>query len=95
MDLTFIIVLAVVIQYCINKHGTGKPIDGVGDFIGLCIAAGILLCLIRIPTYLLLYGARFPFNPSEQVQSITGIGAIVFWGVMLYWRIPMRLLGRE
>lgn len=95
MDLIIIIFLGIALSEAMKKHGTWKSIGGLGDCIAYGLVCLLLLALVRIPIYLLAYGFRFPFNPSEAMQLGTGIAAIVFWWAMAYWRIPMRLLGRK
>ena len=95
MDIIILIFLGVALSSAMKKHGTWKPIGGLGDYIGWGVACLFLLALVRIPIYLLAYGFHFPFNASEAMQVCTGIGAIAFWWAMAYFRIPMRLLRRK
>lgn len=94
-DVFFIVVLMYVLSWTMIKHGTWKKMTGVSDFLGWFIACTFALILVRFPIYLFVYGFTFPFNPTPTLEIISGISAILFWGSMAYWRIPMRLLGRK
>jgi hypothetical protein len=91
MDILFVIVMWVVIEYTLKKHNVSNGKEGL-NVIGGLIASFFLLALVRLPIYLLLYGCRFPFHPSDTAVTLSGIFAIVFWGAMLWWRIPGRVV---
>ena len=73
-----------------KKHGGGG--SGV---IGLAMVSVLFLGFFRIPIYIILYGWIFPFNPSDAVAFLTGVGAVAFWWAMIWWQVPARLLGRK
>ena len=87
--------MGILLSDVMKMHGTWKPLEGIGDFIAWGIACVFLLALVRIPFYLVVLGPHIPFNANEWMQLMSGILAIAFWYAMLYWRIPMRLLGRK
>jgi len=95
----FDIVLAVILMFTLaetmRRHGTWKPLSGLGDFIAWFMVSIFALALVRLPIYLLWIGAHFPFNPTPTQQIVSGVAAIAFWWAMVYWRIPMRLMGRN
>ncbi len=95
MDISIVILLGVAVSSAMKKHGTWKPANGLGDYIGWGAACLFLLAIVRIPIYFLAYGFQFPFPATEKMQAFSGIVAIAFWWAMVYWRIPMRLLGRK
>ena len=90
-DIFFIIVIWVVMEFTLKKHNVSNGKEGL-NVIGGLMAAFFLLALVRLPIYLLLYGCHFPFHPSDTVATLSGIFAIVFWGAMLWWRIPGRVV---
>jgi len=95
MDIIFTIVLVGVFAFTMKKHNTWKPVSGVADLFGLILVALFALALVRFPIYIIVYGLHIPFPATSMVQFISGVIAIMFWFCMLYWRIPMRLLGRN
>lgn len=94
MDIAIIFIMGILLSGVMKTHGTWKPLGGIGDIIAWCLVCIFLLALVRIPFYLTILGPHIPFNASEWLQFMSGVLAIVFWYAMLYWRIPMRLMGR-
>lgn len=95
MDILLIVVLGMALSGAMQKNNTWKPLTGIGDYIAWGVACLFLLALVRIPIYLLVLGAHFPFQASLTLQLVSGAIAIFFWWAMAYWRIPMRILGRK
>jgi hypothetical protein len=95
MDILIIFILGLALSGAMQKNGTWKPLSGIGDFIAWGVVCALALALVRIPIYLIVCGAHFPFNPSTTLQLVSGAIAIFFWWAMAYWRIPMRLMGRK
>jgi mannose/fructose/N-acetylgalactosamine-specific phosphotransferase system component IID len=95
MDLLLIIVFGLVVSGVMQKHGTWKPLNGIGDFIAWGLVCIMAIALVRIPIYLMFYGwPHGPFNPSLNMQLGSGVVAIAFWWAMTYWRIPGRIYRR-
>ena len=96
LDILLIVALMFTIGFAMRKHDPEYKVgNGLGDFLGWFFASLFLLALVRLPIYLAVYGFVFPFRPSNTCQIVSGIAAITFWGAMIYWRIPARLLGRK
>jgi len=91
MDILYIITLWVVIEYTLRKHGVTNKDEKLNAIAGL-VTSFFLIGLTRLPIYLFVYGFQFPFHASNTVATLSGIFAIVFWGAMLWWRIPGRVV---
>lgn len=96
IDIFIVVGLMFAIAFAMRKHDHNFKVGkGLGDFLAWFMVSFFLLALIRLPIYLMWIGARFPFNPTDTQQIVSGVTAIAFWWAMIYWRIPMRLLGRK
>jgi hypothetical protein len=89
-DIIFIALMMMAVEHALRKHGVGG-IKGFFDFIALGMLSAMLICLVRIPIYLIFCGEKFPFDPSDSLQFISAGISIVFWWSMIYWRIPGRV----
>lgn len=89
IDALIIIAHMWILPYAMRGKGQVKH---PGDFIGWFFVCALLLCIVKIPIYLVSYGTRLPFNPSDVVVFSSGLISLAFWFTMLYYRVPYRII---
>lgn len=94
-ELLIVVVLVAAIAHAMRRHDSYFSLGGIDSYFVWLMVGYFGLALVRIPIYIITYGWKFPFNPSDKMQLFTGIFSIIFWWAMIYWQIPMRLLGRQ
>lgn len=84
----------IVILYAMSKHHSliFKCIGTLIDLLSWVVASFFLLSIVRIPIYLIVYGKQIPFHPTETMRCVTGLVSGIFWGLMIYFQIPMRIV---
>lgn len=83
-----------------RKHGTWKPVDGLGGFLGWFFASFILFGITKAAIIILTLKVQglplsFPVAATNELHLMSFVLTVAVWFAMMYWRIPMRLLGRK
>jgi hypothetical protein len=95
MDIFLAIIMIVAFANAMERNGTRKPLTGIGDCIAWFVVSLVAIALVRIPIYVIYYGWHSgPYDPSIEMQLVSGFVAIAFWWAMTYWRIPGRIYRR-
>jgi len=99
-DMFFIVVFMFTLAFCMRKHGTWKPVDGLGGFLGWFFASFLLFGVTKvlfIVSILFFTGKplSFPIAATDGLHLLSSVLTVLVWFAMMYWRIPMRLLGRK
>lgn len=90
-DILIIIAHMYILQHAMKKSPYYTSYKNVYDGLGGFFVCLFLFAFVRGVVYLAVYGAQFPFDPSQEMEWVSAAISIVFWWALIYYRPITRM----